>query len=141
MIFECVLTYFIHTEKFTSNILILYHIYVPVDTAFSKLTYDGTLEILFSDVNNANFPYSQTIEIPILSENIKLTCDTSMCEWMMERDTVSNYKYIISETEYIIDVLKIENQGLYSLRRKTSADVTYSTAGFMLTVTGRVKLL
>ena len=113
-----------------------YLIYVPVDTAFTLLTYNGTLEILFSDVNNANFPQSQTIVFPILSENIKLTCDTSMCEWLVERDAVANYS--VSDTEYVINVLKIENQGLYSLRRKTSADVTYSTAGFMLTVTGRV---
>ena len=107
-----------------------------IDTAFTKLEYNGILEVLFTDVNNANFPHSQTIDIPILTENIKLTCDTSMCEWSMERDSFADYS--ISDTEYVIDVLRIENQGLYSLRRKTSADVTYSTAGFMLTVTGRV---
>ena len=110
--------------------------YIPVDIVFTKLTYNGTLEILFSDVNNANFPHPQTIDIPILSENIKLTCGTSMCEWLMERDGVANYS--ISDSEYIIDILKIEDQGHYSLRRKTSAGVTYSTAGFMLTVTGSV---
>ena len=127
---------YIYFRNTTSKILILYHIHVPLDIAFTKLTHNGTLEVLFSDVNNANFPQSQWIDIPILTENIKLTCDTSMCEWLMERDAVADYS--ISDTEYVIDVLRIENQGLYSLRRNTSADVTYSTAGFMLAVTGRV---
>ena len=107
-----------------------------IDTTYTNLNYEGVLQGEFSDVINANFPQPQEISIPILTENIKLTCDTSMCEWLMERDAVADYS--ISDTEYVIDVLRIENQGLYSLRRKTSTDVTYSTAGFMLTVTGRV---
>ena len=38
--------------------------------------------------------------------------------------------------EYNIEVLRIEDQGLYALRRYTADDVSYLTANFLLNVTG-----
>ena len=84
----------------------------------------------FSDLTNPNFPIPQNINIAILSKNVKFSCSLSSCE-VLEGN--SN-----TPINLVIDTIRIEHDGTYSLSRMTETGISYTTASFTLTVTGNI---
>ena len=86
----------------------------------------------FSDLTNPNFPVPQNIDIKILSKNVKFSCNLSTCEVLEGNSS--------TPINLLINTIRIEHDGTYSLSRMTGKRVNYTTAPFTLTVTGNPNL-
>ena len=83
----------------------------------------------FSDESNNDFPEPEDIRIPIVTKDVSISCSLSSCAGLI----LMNEMVL---TELSIESLRIENQGIYALKRSSGTGFEYTTASFKLIVTG-----
>ena len=99
-----------------------------------SITY-GNTTISFDDASNSMYPNAQTLEVPVLTPDIQFDCNLASCLW--EIDLVNARKNELAAKPYTIDLLRIEDAGVFGLKRISSNDDAYTTAHFKLVVTGK----
>ena len=98
------------------------------------ITY-GNTTVMFDDASNSIYPKAQTLEIPVLTPEIQFDCSLGNCLW--EINLVNDEKVEFAVKPYPIDLLKIEDAGVFALKRISSNQEAYTTAHFELIVTGK----
>ena len=87
----------------------------------------------FGDLSNPDLNTAQNIDIAIVTKNVSLSCSSPLCK-VQKGILTSSMEFL-----EIIDSIKKENEGIYSLRRVTATGNSYTTASIYLNVTGNIR--
>ena len=92
------------------------------------------MSLTFGDLSNPDLNTAQNIDIAVVTKNVSLSCSSPPCK--VQRGILTSSTEFLS----IIDSIRKESEGIYSLRRNTSTGNTYTTASIYLTVTGNIQI-
>ena len=89
------------------------------------------MSLIFGDLSNPDLIIPQNIDIAVVTKNVTFSCNSPPCK--VQRGILTSTKEFFD----IIDSIRKENEGIYSLRRMTPEN-SYTTASIYLHVTGRI---
>ena len=71
----------------------------------------------------------------MLTSDIQVDCSLDICLW--EIDLVNEESNELAAKPYTIDLLRIEDAGVFALKRISSNNEAYTTGHFTIVVTGK----
>ena len=105
-----------------------------IDSVVVTITYENTT-LSFDDSTNSNYPLAETLDILVLTNDIRFDCSLTTCLWLFEPASGSMEIETASNT-YTIDTLRLENEGKVSIKRISSNGTVYKTASVSIFVAG-----